>query len=58
MKISDQLNVLSQIINFLVFIYFVLELIKINAMTYAGLFIGALSILISVIMSIIAVFDE
>jgi len=58
MKISNQLNILPQIINFLVFIYFVLELIRINALTYSGLFISALSILIAVIVSIIAVFDR
>jgi hypothetical protein len=58
MKLSDQLNVLSQIINFLVFIYFVIELNKIGALDLSGLFISALSILISIIVSIIGVFDR
>ena len=58
MRISNSLMVFSQIINFIVFIYFSIVLIKINALDITGLFISALSILISLIVNIIAVIEE
>jgi len=58
MRISDQLTILSQVINFLVFIYFIIELNRIQALNLNGLFISAFAILISVVVNIIGVFDR
>ncbi|MBU0760800.1 MAG: hypothetical protein KJ600_06625 [Nanoarchaeota archaeon] len=58
MKLSEKLTVLSQVINFLVFIYFILELMKINALETQGLLISALALLISIIVNIIGVYDK
>ncbi len=58
MRLSDNLKILSQIIQFIVFIYFIIALIKINALDIPGLLISAISILISLIVDIIGNLEE
>ena len=58
MKLSDNLKILSQIIQFIVFIYFIIALIKINALDIPGLLISAISILISLIIDIIGTLEN
>ena len=58
MKSSDYLTIFSQIINFIIFIYFILALLKINALDLIGLFISAFGLLSSIIMNIISVLDK
>ncbi len=42
MKIGGALSILSQIINFVIFIYLIVILLKMNALDMTGLFISAL----------------
>ena len=54
MKISDQINLASQIINIGVFIFFSVKLISINALDLIDLIISAMTIMLGLIVSIIA----
>ena len=58
MKISDYLSIFSQIINFIIFIYFIIALLKINALDIIGLFISAFGLISSIIVNIISVLDR
>ena len=58
MKVSDYLAIFSQIINFLIFIYFILALLMINALDIVGLFISAFGLISSIIVNIIGVLDK
>ena len=58
MKVSSYLAIFSQIINFLIFIYFILVLLKINALDILGLFISAFGLLSSIIVNIIGALDK
>jgi len=54
MKTSDSLQIFSQIINFAIFIYFVVVLLKLNALDAVGLFISAFGLLASLVVSVVA----
>jgi hypothetical protein len=58
MKIGDALSIFSQIINFAIFIYFIISLLKINALDITGLFISAFGLLASLITNIVSVLEE
>jgi hypothetical protein len=54
MKTGDALSLFSQIINFLIFIYFIIVLLKLNALDIMGLFISAFGLLSSLIANIVS----
>jgi len=54
MRIGDRLSVLSQAINVLIFIYFAITLLKINALDVIGLGISAFGIFMSLISNIVS----
>jgi hypothetical protein len=58
MKISDQLQILSQIINFVIFIYFAIILIETNPLDFVKIIISAVGLIISVLVSIISVLEK
>ena len=58
MKTSNYLTIFSQIINFIIFIYFILALLKINALDLIGLFISAFGLISSIIVNIISILDK
>lgn len=58
MNISDQLQVLSQVINFILFIYFATILIQTNPLDLLNLIISTISMLISLIISIISAIEK
>jgi len=58
MKVSDQLQVLSQIINFIIFIYFAIILIRTNPLDIVSILISAIGLIISVSVSIISVIER
>ena len=57
MKTGDAFNLLSQIINFVIFIYFVIALLRINALDIPGLLISAFGLLISLLANIVSVLE-
>jgi len=54
MKISDQMNFASQIINISVFIFFTIKLIQIDGLDITDMLISATTILLGLSVSIIA----
>ncbi|MDP3026404.1 MAG: hypothetical protein Q8N63_01760 [Nanoarchaeota archaeon] len=58
MKLSDVLTIISYIINLAIFIYFVVVLIKLNALDYAGLLISAFGIFISLLSGIVVALEK
>ncbi len=54
MKVAEGLTIFAQFINILIFIYFSIVLIKINALDVIGLTISAFGILISLIANILS----
>lgn len=58
MKTGNALSIFSQIINFVIFIYFIISLLKINALDIIGLFISAFGLFSSVIASIVSAIEE
>ncbi len=58
MKTGDALSIFSQIINFAIFIYFIVSLLKINALDIIGLFISAFGLFASLIANIVSVLEE
>ena len=58
MKTGDAFNLLSQIINFVIFIYFVIVLVQLNALDVTGLLISAFGLLISLLANIVSVLEE
>jgi len=58
MKISDQFAIFSQIINFIIFIYFILALAKINALDLQGLLVSAFGLAVSIISNILSVVEQ
>ena len=58
MKTSDSLNLFSQIINFAIFIYFVIALLKINALDVTGLLISAFGLFSSLVANIVSVLEK
>ena len=57
MKAGDAFNLLSQLINFVIFIYFVVVLLKTNALDILGLLISAFGLLISLLANIVSVLE-
>ncbi len=57
MKTGDSLSLFSQIINFVIFIYFTISLIKINGLGIFGLFVSAFGLLSSLIAQIVSVIE-
>lgn len=58
MKTGESLSIFSQIINFVIFIYFVVSLLKINALDVMGLFISAFGLFSSLVANIVSVIEE
>lgn len=58
MLISDSLGIFSQIINFVIFIYFTLVLIKFNMIDVWGLLVSAFGLFSSIVVSIISVLER
>lgn len=57
MKTGDALSVFSQIINFVIFIYFTITLLKLDMLDLIGLFISAFGLLASLIANIVSVLE-
>lgn len=57
MKTGESLSIFSQIINFVIFIYFIITLLKINALDVSGLLISAFGLLASLIANIVSVIE-
>ena len=55
---TNYLNVFSQVINFLIFVYFVIILVRSDALDVLGLIVSASGIMISIIVDIIGVLEE
>ena len=58
MLVSESLGIFSQIINFVIFIYFTLVLLKMNILDVWGLLISAFGLFSSIIVSIISVVEK
>jgi len=57
MKTGDALSIFSQIINFVIFIYFTITLLKLNILDIVGLLISAFGLLASLIANIVSVLE-
>ena len=57
MRLSKPLSIFSQIINFVIFIYFIIVLLKINALDLTGLLISAFGIFASIISEIVSALE-
>ena len=57
MRTGEALSLFSQIINFVIFIYFVIVLLRINALDIIGLFISAFGLLASLVANIVSVLE-
>jgi hypothetical protein len=57
MKVGKTLSIFSQIINFAIFIYFIITLLKLNALDITGLLISAFGLLSSLVTNIISVLE-
>jgi hypothetical protein len=53
MKTGDAFTLLSQAINFVIFIYFIIVLLRLNALDVVGLLISAFGLLISLLAQIV-----
>jgi len=58
MKVVNGFAIFSQAINTLIFIYFVIVLLKLNVLDVWGLFISAFGILTSLASNIVSVLSE
>ena len=58
MKLGDSFSLFSHIINFIIFIYFAITLIKINSVDILGLSITAFGIFISLVANIISIIEN
>ena len=58
MKKGDAFNLLSQIINFVIFIYFTIVLLKTDSLDILGLLISAFGLLISLFANIVSVLES
>ena len=57
MKIGNALSVFSQIINFGVFMYFTITLLKLNILDATGLLISAFGLLASLVANIVSTIE-
>jgi len=58
MRTGEALSIISQITNFVIFIYFIITLLKINALDLTGLFISAIGLLSSIVANIVSIIEE
>ena len=58
MKVGKTLSIFSQIINFAIFIYFTITLLKLNVLDITGLLISAFGLLSSLVANIISVLES
>jgi len=58
MKFSDKINIFYQILNFSIFLYFTIVLIKTNSVGLIDLFISGIVLLGSIIVSIIEAIER
>lgn len=58
MRVGKALEIFSQIINFVIFVYFAVILIKTNSLDLIGLLISAIGLLSSLIASIVSALEE
>lgn len=58
MKTGDALSIFSQIINFIIFIYFTVTLLKLNILDVFGLLISAFGLLASLVANIVSVLES
>ena len=57
MKTGDAFQLLSYGINFIIFIYFIIVLLQLNALDVTGLLISAFGLLISLVEDIVSKFE-
>ena len=57
MKTGDSLSIFSQIINFVIFLYFVVVLLRLNVLDVFGLFVSAFGLLASLIANIVSAIE-
>ena len=57
MEFSNALAIVSYIINLSIFLYFVVVLIKLNALDYTGLLISAFGIFMSLLAGIVSALE-
>ena len=57
MKVGEALTIFSQMINFAIFIYFVVTLLKINFLNTFGLLVSAFGLLSSLVASIVSAIE-
>jgi len=58
MKTGEKLSALSQGLNVLIFIYFVVTLLKINVLDITGLLISVFGIFMSLVANILSVLEK
>jgi len=58
MERADSLSILSHLINFAIIIYFVITLLKINALDMFGLLISFFGLFVSLIANIVAISER
>ena len=58
MKIGTGLTIFSQIINFSIFIYFVIILLRLDVLDIIGLLISAFGLLSSLVANIVSVLED
>jgi len=58
MRFSDKVNIFYQILNFTIFLYFSITLIKIGFLDVTGLLISGIGLLGSIIVSVIAAVER
>lgn len=58
MKLGTGLTIFSQIINFAIFIYFVIVLLQLNVLDVVGLLISAFGLLSSLVANIVSVLES
>jgi len=58
MKVSDSFSLFSHLLNFAIFIYFVIFLLKLHALNMFGLFISAFGIPSSLITNILSIIER
>ena len=58
MRLGKSLTIASHIVNIVIFIYFIITLLKIQMLDYTGLVISGFGMLISLIASTVDILDE
>ena len=58
MRRSDAISIFSHVVNFLIFIYFSLLLIKINLLDIVGLSVSAFGLFVSLIANIYSIIER